>query len=316
MHRHALHGNRGGLKASISRVQLRQLAVLRPWRWLLDLGFNWAIIVLTFYLYHQLDSLWLLPVAMLVIGARQHALGLLTHDGTHRLISRKRWLNDLLTEVFTAWPILVKIDHGYRQWHFEHHRTLGTVKDPELSYRRDPVYRAPVAFRKICLVFLGDCIGLGILDMAKFFKAILPRRFTQYVGPLALWGALLTITIVTNSLWIFFLWLGSLVTTFWAVFRIRTWGEHVGLASRGRETSHRFSAGPVARFLFFPHHTYCHYEHHKWSQIPYYNLPKLRELDRSQQVVSAWRLFTHYAAHNANIAPASQPASKARRAIY
>jgi fatty acid desaturase len=60
---------------------------------------------------------------------------------------------------------------------------------------------------------------------------------------------------------------------------------------QGKETSHRFKPGLLSRFLFFPHNTFCHYEHHKWPQVPYYYLPKVRELDKGKPVIAISGLF-------------------------
>jgi fatty acid desaturase len=65
---------------------------------------DWAIIILCFRLAYwslfETSSLILRIVTLIplivVIAARQHALGILGHDGAHRLICRNRVLNDLL----------------------------------------------------------------------------------------------------------------------------------------------------------------------------------------------------------------------------
>jgi fatty acid desaturase len=265
---------------------------LRSSIWVTDLLFDWAVIVATFAGFAYLDSLWLIPVAALIIGARQHGLGLLGHDATHRLAFKNRRLNDIVGELFTMWPILVLIDDGYRPWHFDHHRTLGTEDDPELHYRSFRPYTGPVTLGKAIGMFLFDMTGLGIFGLLRFQKEILPyQQPRRILGPLVMWSVFFGVTYYFGALWIFFLWTWSLITGFWAVFRVRTWTEHLNVPSKGKETSHRFRAGWIARFLFVPHNTYCHYEHHKWPQIPYYNLPRMRELDGSKPVATFSDLF-------------------------
>jgi fatty acid desaturase len=135
-------------------------------------------------------------------------------------------------------------------------------------------------------------LGLGIIDLLKFMKAVFPsKRPQRMIGPVVLWLTFLALTLWLNCLWIFGLWAWSVVTGFWAVFRVRTWTEHVEVPPCGKETSHRFSAGRLARFFFFPHNTYCHYEHHKWPQVPYYNLLKIRNIDNSRPIRSLAELF-------------------------
>ena len=271
----------------------RSLYQLRPHIWVLDMLLDWAVIIGVFVVFAHFRSWWLVPLASLIIGARIHALGLLTHDATHRLAFKSRRMNELFGEVITAWPLLIVIDEGYRPWHFDHHRHLGTDTDPELgSYRAAAPYDKPVTWKKVCLYFIHDMLGLGTPGLIQFSAAIWPSKQPWRIGgPVALWTAFFFITYHYHSTWIFWLYAWSLFSGFWAVFRVRTWTEHVGVEQRGKESSHRFTPGPIGRFLFFPHNTYCHYEHHKWPQIPYYNLPKLRELDTSRPVQPLGELF-------------------------
>ena len=71
-----------------------------------------------------------------VIAARQHALGTLGHDGAHRLICRNRVLNDLLANILCTWPLMSNLS-GYRAFHFEHYRKVGTPDDPELIHKNN-----------------------------------------------------------------------------------------------------------------------------------------------------------------------------------
>jgi fatty acid desaturase len=103
--------------------------------------------------------------------------------------------------------------------------------------------------------------------------------------------SLFAVTVWLGMTWVFRLWVWSIAAGFRAVFRVRTWTENVAVPANGKETSHRFSAGWLTRFLFFPHNTYCHYEHHKWPQVRYYNLPALRGLDEAKPETPFLDLF-------------------------
>jgi fatty-acid desaturase len=115
-----------------------------PKRWLRRALLDWVIIILCFRAAHwslfETTSL-LLRVATLVplvvvIAARQHALGILAHDGAHRLICRSHFLNDFLANFLCEWPLMSNLG-GYRAFHFEHHRKVGTPEDPELIYKNN-----------------------------------------------------------------------------------------------------------------------------------------------------------------------------------
>ena len=273
----------------------QSLREIRSLIWFRDFVIDWTIIVAAFVIFAALHSPfnWLaLPLIILIIGARQHALGLLAHDAVHRLAFRNRTLNMIVAEVFIAWPLFIVLKNGYQPWHFDHDRGLGSDHDPEIDYRGGRPYSGRVTWRKIMRCFVLDLMGCGSLDLLNFMRLILPyKHFVMLLGPIAMWLTAVALLSHFNALWILALWTASELTAFWAVFRIRAWTEHVSVPLAGKESSHRFDAGPIARFFFFPHHTYCHYEHHKWPQIPYYNLPELRKLDTSKPVLCLRELF-------------------------
>jgi fatty acid desaturase len=123
---------------------------------------------------------------------------------------------------------------------------------------------------------------MGWPGLWAFLREIIPARTSEYRGPLGFYIILFSVSVYFGAAWVFGLWCWSILTGFWAVFRIRTWFEHVGLETAGRHGSHRFHANGLMRFLFFPHNTHCHYEHHLYPQVPYSNLPKLRKLLRER----------------------------------
>jgi fatty acid desaturase len=290
--------------------ELRELSRLRSTLWLRDLALDWSIIVATIAAYGALDSPWALPPATLVIGARQHALGLLGHEAAHGSAFTNRRVNDLFGELFAAWPLFVTLAHGYRPWHFQHHRNLGTESDPELAYRTLPPYTLPITRSRIVLWFLLDMGGAGIPDLFRFLGETLPDRRWRLWGPFTLYALCFAVSWWFDFLWVLALWLGSLLTGFWAVFRVRTWYEHVGLERAGREGTHRFRANPLVRFLFFPHNTQCHYEHHRWPGIPYYNLPKLRSAVAGRPILTAWQVLVRFPQCDGHVGVAQASATR------
>src|SRR5207245_10893270 len=112
--------------------------------------------------------------AISTIGTRQHALAMLGHDGTHYHVSRAKRLNDVLTNLFAAWPLAFS-SSGYRRWHLEHHRTVGTGADPELMmYRMFGKKWSPDASpRKL---FLTDLIGLGSFELLVLWYDLMKWR--------------------------------------------------------------------------------------------------------------------------------------------
>ncbi len=80
-----------------------------------------------------LSFAWNIPVAVVAIvlvGAGQHQLSGLAHEGVHHILFRNRYLNDLASDLFCMLP-LFSSTHHYRLQHLAHHQF---VNDPE----RDP----------------------------------------------------------------------------------------------------------------------------------------------------------------------------------
>ncbi len=79
---------------------------------------------------------WNLPVALLAItlvGAGQHQLSGLAHEGSHHILFRHRKLNDLVADLFTMFPLFSSIHH-YRLQHLAHHQFVNDPdRDPDVS---------------------------------------------------------------------------------------------------------------------------------------------------------------------------------------
>ena len=76
------------------------------------------------------------PVALLAIvlvGAGQHQLSGLAHEGSHYILFRNRFVNDLASDLFTMFPLFASIYH-YRLQHLAHHQFVNDPdRDPDVS---------------------------------------------------------------------------------------------------------------------------------------------------------------------------------------
>ena len=249
----------------------------RPWlncAWITAIGANWLVIVLSIASAWYWNHILGYALAVFVIGTRQHALAVLGHDGTHFHVSRNKWLNDFITNLLVAWPLAFS-SSGYRRWHLVHHRTVGTDADPELMmYRMFGKKWSPDASR--LKLFVTDLIGLGAFellvlwhDLMQWRSAAPTRRRIEETFGLILWP--LVAVGLPAVLWgwqtaaaISALWYGSLFTSFFAVYRLRCYSEHVG-----SEWTHRLSKPPLwERLVYLPANTWLHWEHHKWPGVP------------------------------------------------
>jgi fatty acid desaturase len=92
-----------------------------------------------FDLYRQAAglSVWLdVPVflvAVVLVGAGQHQLSGLAHEGVHHILFRYRYLNELVSDWFCLFP-LFSSTHHYRLQHLAHHQFVNDpVRDPDVS---------------------------------------------------------------------------------------------------------------------------------------------------------------------------------------
>ncbi len=84
----------------------------------------------------ELSWWWNVPVALVAIvlvGAGQHQLSGLAHEGSHYILFRNRYLNDLASDLFTMFPLFASIYH-YRLQHLAHHQFVNDPdRDPDVS---------------------------------------------------------------------------------------------------------------------------------------------------------------------------------------
>ncbi|HEY1191568.1 MAG TPA: fatty acid desaturase [Gemmata sp.] len=72
-------------------------------------------------------------VAVVLVGAGQHQLTGLAHEGSHYILFRNRYLNDLASDLLTMFPMFASIYH-YRLQHLAHHQFVNDPdRDPDVS---------------------------------------------------------------------------------------------------------------------------------------------------------------------------------------
>jgi fatty acid desaturase len=224
-------------------------------------------------------SPWFVIFAWLVVGNRQHALGILAHDGAHRLVAKDRKLNDLITNWFTFYPLMIPI-RTYRLFHFAHHRNVNNEHDPEIPLKSIGPCKMepPFTQRKVITHSLLDLIGFGLPQIVGFLyhvRAKQPRDYIAYF-PMPVVAAAL----ITTDFWVAVpIWFVSLWTTFWCCFRLRVWSEHVGL---GEGETLVYKPKLWQQILFLPHGSAYHAEHHSYPNTPFNMLGTLfQDVDTS-----------------------------------
>jgi fatty acid desaturase len=89
---------------------------------------------------------WNVPVAIaavVLVGAGQHQLSGLTHEGSHYILFRNRILNELASDWFCTFPLFGST-HLYRLQHLAHHQFVNDPdRDPDQAQLRSSGHRLP-----------------------------------------------------------------------------------------------------------------------------------------------------------------------------
>jgi fatty acid desaturase len=122
--------------------QLRQTDNWTNWYYIVRTYVYFALVLggaVWFDLYCRREGiswLWEVPVAVLAIilvGAGQHQLSGLAHEGVHHILFRNRYLNDLASDLLCMFPVFSSTHH-YRLQHLAHHQFVNDpLRDPDVS---------------------------------------------------------------------------------------------------------------------------------------------------------------------------------------
>src|SRR5262245_25397919 len=82
---------------------------------------------------------WAIPIVIvsaIFVGAGQHHLGVLGHEGSHRTLFRNRWLNELASDWLCMYPLFTTT-YMYRLQHLAHHQFVNDpLRDPNIVQMR------------------------------------------------------------------------------------------------------------------------------------------------------------------------------------
>ncbi len=291
---------------------VRAFSQVNNWKAAAAIARQWAIIAATIaatiYLHHWAAY----AVAVFIIASRQHTLVVIMHDATHYRLFTNRTANDLISDLFCAFPQGIST-LGYRLEHLPHHGGLNTEDDPYYRmFQDDEVWQFPKSRLAALRVFLAD-----------LFIWNLPRNLTMWRrwAPISLWwrhrtdpklasrclrDAILSsvyhVSIVATVIWFnvwqyyLLLWALPALTFFMLFVRLRWISEHTFRPATGevRDTRH-VPATLFERMIVAPLNINYHIAHHLYTSVPFYNLPALhkRLLDEPHYAAEA-RSYSSY----------------------
>ena len=225
---------------------------------------------------------WL--VSFVFMGAVHARFAILMHEAAHKLLFTNQRANDSVGKWLGAYPGFVPIQL-YRRSHFAHHRDEFGPDEPDLKlYNGYPITRASMKRKlwrdlrgntgwknlKVLLQALRKEQGFGIARQIAVTQVVLAVALSVIGVAVAGWVGLLTYPV---------LWLGSWLTIWRVINRLRSIAEHGGLerSDDRRRTTHHVEQSWIARFWIVPFNTGWHLAHHVDMGVPFRNLPQLHE---------------------------------------
>ena len=259
----------------VDKEQLRKLMQPSFWQWTIRVAIDWTMIVVPLVIAGVTRHWAAYAFAVLMCGIGQHRLAIMAHEGAHRQITRNKRLNDFLTGFFCLWPFGNPVG-AYRRFHFSHHRYLNTEDDAELRQKvqSTPAYDLPATRWTILKYFVRDVCLLHWKELVSLSQRVRPGIDLKDGSWPNLWMlAAVGMLLYFGQWWVIVVWYLGTAMVFWPIFRLRLWSEHVGT-----DDAHRIHAPWYTRLWMLPHNTWCHYEHHRFPQVPCWNLVRLRKL--------------------------------------
>lgn len=234
----------------------------------------------------------LLPLAVMVIGARQLGLAILMHEAAHGLLHPNARLNAFLGQWLCAAPVGADLDR-YRPYHLKHHRHAQQALDPDLILSAAFPCSPASLRRKI----IRDLTGQTFYRQ-RIAPLLRPRRAgataepagddpTAVIGARDLLAHLLANIFILgvfaatgHPLGYVLFWLLPLATWFPLATRLRNIAEHAVTTDPDDPFRHARTtrAGVLERLLIAPYWVNYHCEHHLFMWMPCWSLPRAHRL--------------------------------------
>jgi fatty acid desaturase len=222
-----------------------------------------------------------ITLGIMIIGARQLGLFVLTHDGAHGALFENRKVNDWVCEWLLNRPFTDEKIDNYRKYHVVHHANTQQEDDPDLTLSKPfPITKS--SFRRKVIRDLSGQTGwdqYGRIFKAAFKGATLKQRLQRAwprIGPNILINLGFLAAFTAAGVWYmyFVLWILPAFTWNRFVVRLRNIGEHAVVPDnddRLRNTRTTLASW-WERAIIAPYNVQYHLEHHLVVNCPHYKL--------------------------------------------
>jgi fatty acid desaturase len=260
--------------------KIKQLCELKSGQNVFFIVMEWLVIFTTAFICQKFFNPFLYVFAVVLIGSRFQALGVLMHDAVHYRLFKSRVLNEVIGELL-AWPLTLTMQ-GYRNTHLAHHQNLNTIEDPDFN-EWDKYYQFPKTKLQMFSTLVQMATGIGLIyDMIQStfvhreqmeMETNVPLKLTVF--QFSFYAVIATLSIVF-SFWHLLLlyWLVPLVTATKFFDYLRGVAEHYAVKSTHKLNSTRNIFGWDCHIVG-PYNICVHLAHHLYPGVPWYNLHKL-----------------------------------------
>lgn len=259
------------------------LAARSSWKGLALVAHCWAVIGAA----TVMAIVWpiTIPLAVMIIGARQLGLAILLHDAAHGALHPVPKVNDWVAEWLCGGGV-----QGYRDYHLQHHKFAQQAEDPDLGLSAPFPITRPSLRRKIVRDLTGQTwfkqrFGRLVFRLSnrKVGQPVLPilgdevRRQRRWLA----FNALAIAGFTAAGVWWgwFAVWLLPRATWFQLVTRLRNIAEHALVAQNEPDPlrhARTTQANFIERALIAPYYVNYHCEHHMFMHVPCWRLPEVR----------------------------------------
>lgn len=252
---------------------------------------NWGIIASSFALVAFWPNPFTVLVSFVLLGGRQLGLGVLMHECGHGSLFKTRALNKFMGKWFAAAPVFYRID-DYMKNHLEHHRKIGSLKDPDLHRYEHYPLSAQSFKRKIIRDLTGkttwnyfhvvfnanNIICIDNSGKKRFsIKLLLERFFAPIISNLTMIAVFFALSLP----WLYLLWIGSYFSTYMFFSRVRNLAEHAAVPDLFNPDPLKNTRTTLPRWwerlTFAPNSVCYHLEHHLVPSIPKYRLAEFHK---------------------------------------
>ena len=273
-------------------AKIKELSVLDPARVLAATAGEWASIAVAIALCTFFWHPALYVLAVMFIGARQHALIIMGHDASHYRYLPARWQNELFSNLFLMWPVFASVE-GFRKFHSTHHQYTNLPDDGnrhiwythDAAGELDPDWEFPKTRAGLALVLLRRAAfltGMFWIVRGLVGSSFIPSPPWMVAARVAFYASVAALLTIFGAWYAFLLyWIVPYCTWHILIQYARIICEHSAVESEEEEYAITRTTIPtwLESIFILPCNVGYHLEHHWYPSVPYYRLPDLhREL--------------------------------------